>query len=148
MERRAFMATAAATAAAGLAGCSGDDDGDGGSGRSTEEALDSYRERLDTQLDVTIQELSQSDGVVTLVYESTHVADTSEWGYEVGFASGRFGRELSDGWDADRLDGTVTGADDRTFSWGVDAEDALAFVEGDVTASEFVDRIFESMSEE
>ena len=63
MERRAFMATAASTAAAGLAGCSGDDDGDEESGRSTEEALDSYRERLDTPLDVTIQELSQSDGV-------------------------------------------------------------------------------------
>ena len=82
------------------------------------------------------------------VRSSTHVYDTSEWGYEVGFASGRFGRELSDGWDADRLDGTVTDADDRTFSWGVDAEDALGFVEGDVTASEFVDRIFNSMSEE
>jgi len=142
MQRRAFIATAASTVGVAVAGCSGDD------GRSNEEALESYRERLDTQLDVTIQELSQAGGVVMLAYESTHVFDTSEWGYEIGFAGGRFGREISDGWDADRLDGTVTGADDRTFSWAVDADDALAFVEGDLTASEFVDRIFESLTEE
>lgn len=142
MRRRAFLATTASGLGIALAGCSGDD-GDSGQGN-----LDSYRDRLGSELDVTIRELSADEGVVTLAYESTHASDTSEWGYEVGFVSGRFGREVSDGWDVDGLDARVTGADDRTLSWEVSAGLAQAFVAGEVPASEFVDRLFRSMSEE
>jgi len=144
MRRRAFLATAASGLAIATAGCSGDDGGDSGD----QGTIDSYRGRLDSELEITIRELSAESGTVTLAYESTQVSDTSEWGYEVGFVSGRFGREVSDGWNVDRLEARVTGADGRTFAWVVDAGLARAFVEDEVSASEFVDRIFASMSEE
>jgi len=142
MRRRAFLATAAAGLPTALAGCSGDD---GGGDQGT---IDSYRGRLGSELDIAVRELSVDAGVVTLDYESTHASDSSEWGYEVGFVSGRFGREVSDGWDVDRLEARVTGADDRTFVWEVAADLARAFVEDEIPASEFVDRVFASMSEE
>ena len=142
MQRRAFLRTAASGMSIALAGCSGND-GDSGRG-----SLDSYRDRLDTELDVTIRQLSVDDRVVTLQYESTHAAGSSEWGYEVGFVGGRFGREVSDGWAVDRLSAQVTGTDDRTLAWEVGAGLAQAFVEGEVPASAFIDRIFGSMREE
>jgi hypothetical protein len=101
-RRRAFLATTATDLGTALAGCSGDD-GDSGQGN-----LDSYRDRLDAELDVTIRQLSVDGRVVTLRYESTHAAGTSEWGYEVGFVGGRFGREVPASAFTDRIFGSMT----------------------------------------
>lgn len=154
-RREAVIACTTAAAGSALAGCSGGGDGggngggtgggDGGGGGSD---IDEYRSSLREELDITITRLEVRGGTVELAYESGYQTDTAEWGYEVGFISARFGRFVADGWDVDGLSGQVTASDGRTLAWEVSAETARAFVTDEITADEFVDRIFASMTEQ
>lgn len=159
-RRELLTACTAVTAASALAGCSGGGDGSGGTrdgngdgggdGDGTGGGFPSvadYRSSLRQELDITIARLEVQDGTVLLAYESGYQTDTAEWGYEVGFISARFGRFVADGWDVDTLSGRVTASDGRTLGWEVSAETARAFVADEVTVDEFVERIFESMTE-
>jgi len=150
VTRRRLLAGAVTVSTGALAGCAGetDDGGDGGGGDEGPPGVDSFRSRITQELDITVETLEERDREVVLVYESTRQTESGRWGYEVGFISARFARLVADGWDVDGLAATVTGREGRRRSWTVSAETGRAFIDDEITVDEFVDRVFDSMTEE
>lgn len=104
-----------------------------------------YGSALRAETDISVQSLESVDGEVVLEYESTYETDTSPWREEVGAVAGIFVRFVDDGWQAERLSATTTGAGGRTVTWHLSRETALAFIAGEITSTEFGERILDTM---
>lgn len=124
-----------------LAGCSGDDE-------SSQCFVNTCRETIREQLDVEPTRLAVVSGTVELGYASSYENEAGELGYEIGFISGRFGRQVADGWDVDRLSARAEAADDRTLTWSLSAETGRAFANDKITTAEFISRIFDDLTVE
>lgn len=150
--RRRVVAAGIVAVTTSLAGCSdgfgGTDGSDGADGSGGQGFLSDYRATLDDELDIEIRELAVEGDIVRLVYDSAHPTDTEAWGFEIGFAAGRYGLFVTRGWETDRLAGTTTGTDGTTITWHIDAETAAAHANEEISTSEFVSEIFATMEEQ
>lgn len=147
--RRQVVAGGVGALTTALAGCSNVLDGASGEdGTGGETFLSDYRAALDDELDIEIRELAVEGDIVRLDYESAYATETRDWGFEIGFAAGRYGLFVTRGWATDRLEGTAHGTDGTTISWHISAETAAAHANGEVSTDEFVSEIFESMEEQ
>jgi len=116
-------------------------------GRPASDYQRSFRTAITSSLDVEVQSLRTSGGVVTLLYETPETVGTEAGNYQIGFIAGRYARLVSEGWDVDVLRvETVDGRGDR-YTWAVDSQTALDWQADRITTEEFTESVLATLSE-
>lgn len=108
--------------------------------------LDVFRESIESETDAEIQHLELEGATIVLEYESRYEAETDEWSGEIGWIGGLYAGFVGEGWSAERLSVTTDGSGGSTATWYVDRDDALAFINEEISNDEFGRRLFDTLS--
>ena len=132
MKRRSFLAGTATAAAVGTAGCVGE----AALGRTD------HRSELRTEVEgrgIEVRGLEVENRLVRLGYTSETANDDLA---EVAMA---FVERVADGWNVARLRGLAHSEEGSDMTWFVEAEWAREYINGEIEASEYGQRISETL---
>lgn len=130
MNRRTFL-TGTVGLTSGVSGCLG---------KAALETTDHETEFISEieDRDVEVRGMEVDDDIVTVEYESENTND------DLADVAMAFVEQINAGWDVDRLDGIARQEPD--LAWYAEAVWAREYLEGEITAGEYGDRINETLA--